>query len=80
MNRLHTLGLKGQLAPSDITGGTFSLSNIGNVCRMSAGVLSNGFLFSSIFKVGGTYLRPLLLPPEVAIGGLGKIQVCMGVV
>lgn len=54
LNRLHELGLKGQLSPSDITGGTFSLSNIGNV--------------------GGTYLRPLLLPPEVAIGGLGKIQ------
>ncbi|KAL5487282.1 hypothetical protein EMCRGX_G019865 [Ephydatia muelleri] len=55
LNRLQELGLKGQLLPSDITGGTFSLSNIGNV--------------------GGTYLRPLLLPPEVAIGGLGKIQV-----
>lgn len=28
-------------------------------------------------QVGGTYLKPLLLPPEVAIGGLGKIQVRM---
>lgn len=55
LNHLQELGLKGQLLPSDITGGTFSLSNIGNV--------------------GGTYLKPLLLPPEVAIGGLGKIQV-----
>ena len=31
LNRLHDLGLRGQLPSSDVTGGTFSLSNIGPV-------------------------------------------------
>jgi len=31
LNRLHDLGLRGQLLTSDVTGGTFSLSNIGPV-------------------------------------------------
>jgi 2-oxoisovalerate dehydrogenase E2 component (dihydrolipoyl transacylase) len=55
MQQLMQLGSSGQLGPSDLTGGTFSLSNIG--------------------AIGGTYARPLLLPPEVAIGALGKISV-----
>lgn len=37
LNRLQELGQKGQLAPSDLTGGTFTLSNIGSVsiCNFS---------------------------------------------
>ena len=31
LNRLHEQGLTGYLNPQDITGGTFSLSNIGAV-------------------------------------------------
>lgn len=31
MNRLKALSQKGQLAPSDLSGGTFTLSNIGNI-------------------------------------------------
>lgn len=31
LNRLHDLGSRGQLPPSDLSGGTFSLSNIGAV-------------------------------------------------
>lgn len=27
------------------------------------------------FQVGGTYTKPIILPPQVAIGALGKIQV-----
>jgi len=30
------------------------------------------FFFS---QVGGTYMKPLILPSQVAIGALGKIQV-----
>jgi 2-oxoisovalerate dehydrogenase E2 component (dihydrolipoyl transacylase) len=55
LNRLHQLGLSGKLGESDLTGGTFSLSNIGSI--------------------GGTYAKPVIMPPEVAIGALGKVQV-----
>ncbi|XP_042604684.1 lipoamide acyltransferase component of branched-chain alpha-keto acid dehydrogenase complex, mitochondrial isoform X2 [Cyprinus carpio] len=55
LNRLQTLGAAGQLGTADLTGGTFTVSNIGSI--------------------GGTYAKPVILPPEVAIGALGKIQV-----
>ncbi|XP_012697383.2 lipoamide acyltransferase component of branched-chain alpha-keto acid dehydrogenase complex, mitochondrial [Clupea harengus] len=54
LNRLQNLGNVGQLGASDLTGGTFTLSNIGSI--------------------GGTYAKPVILPPEVAIGALGKVQ------
>lgn len=31
LNRLHALGLAGKLGTDDLSGGTFSLSNIGSV-------------------------------------------------
>ncbi|CAI9614575.1 unnamed protein product [Staurois parvus] len=55
LNRLQTLGTSGQLGASELTGGTFTLSNIGSI--------------------GGTYAKPVILPPEVAIGAIGKLQV-----
>ncbi|KAJ8306174.1 hypothetical protein KUTeg_016719 [Tegillarca granosa] len=55
LNRLQALGNAGKLGTSELTGGTFSLSNIG--------------------AIGGTYARPVILPPNVAIGALGKFQV-----
>ncbi|XP_027014941.2 lipoamide acyltransferase component of branched-chain alpha-keto acid dehydrogenase complex, mitochondrial isoform X2 [Tachysurus fulvidraco] len=55
LNRLQALGVTGQLGTTDLTGGTFTLSNIGSI--------------------GGTYAKPVILPPEVAIGALGKIQI-----
>ncbi|XP_029904619.1 lipoamide acyltransferase component of branched-chain alpha-keto acid dehydrogenase complex, mitochondrial [Myripristis murdjan] len=55
LNRLQALGASGQLGTADLTGGTFTLSNIGSI--------------------GGTYAKPVILPPEVAIGALGKVQV-----
>ncbi|XP_060890740.1 lipoamide acyltransferase component of branched-chain alpha-keto acid dehydrogenase complex, mitochondrial [Labrus mixtus] len=55
LNRLQTLGAAGQLGTNELSGGTFTLSNIGSI--------------------GGTYAKPVILPPEVAIGALGKIQV-----
>uniref|UniRef100_A0A3P8S0J9 Dihydrolipoamide acetyltransferase component of pyruvate dehydrogenase complex n=1 Tax=Amphiprion percula TaxID=161767 RepID=A0A3P8S0J9_AMPPE len=55
LNRLQTLGAAGQLGAADLSGGTFTLSNIGSI--------------------GGTYAKPVILPPEVTIGALGKIQV-----
>ncbi|XP_066503621.1 lipoamide acyltransferase component of branched-chain alpha-keto acid dehydrogenase complex, mitochondrial [Hoplias malabaricus] len=55
LNRLQSLGASGQLGTAELTGGTFTLSNIGSI--------------------GGTYAKPVILPPEVAIGALGKLQV-----
>ncbi|CAK1553650.1 unnamed protein product [Leptosia nina] len=55
LNLIQEKGAKGQLGLSDLTGGTFTISNIGNV--------------------GGTYTKPIILPPQVSIGALGKIQV-----
>merc|ERR1712066_338223 len=54
LNRLQQLGVAGKLSTSDLTGGTFSLSNIGSI--------------------GGTYAKPVILPPQVAIGALGKMM------
>ncbi|XP_056379323.1 lipoamide acyltransferase component of branched-chain alpha-keto acid dehydrogenase complex, mitochondrial isoform X2 [Hyla sarda] len=55
LNRLQSLGASGQLGAADLTGGTFTLSNIGSI--------------------GGTYAKPVIMPPEVAIGAIGKMQV-----
>ncbi|OQR94094.1 lipoamide acyltransferase component of branched-chain alpha-keto acid dehydrogenase complex, partial [Thraustotheca clavata] len=54
LSRLQKLGAEGRLGPNDLTGGTFSLSNIGSI--------------------GGTYMSPVIMVPQVAIGALGKIQ------
>ncbi|KAM6217543.1 lipoamide acyltransferase component of branched-chain alpha-keto acid dehydrogenase complex, mitochondrial [Rhynchocyon petersi] len=54
LNRLQEMGSAGQLGTSELTGGTFTLSNIGSI--------------------GGTYAKPVILPPEVAIGALGTIK------
>ncbi|GFR86511.1 dihydrolipoamide acetyltransferase component of pyruvate dehydrogenase complex, partial [Elysia marginata] len=55
LNRLQSLGLAGKLGQADLSGVTFSLSNIGNI--------------------GGTYTKPVVMPPNVAIGAMGRIQV-----
>ncbi|XP_069823651.1 lipoamide acyltransferase component of branched-chain alpha-keto acid dehydrogenase complex, mitochondrial [Dendropsophus ebraccatus] len=55
LNRLQSLGSSGQLGAADLTGGTFTLSNIGSI--------------------GGTYAKPVIMAPEVAIGAIGKMQV-----
>jgi 2-oxoisovalerate dehydrogenase E2 component (dihydrolipoyl transacylase) len=54
LNRLHAAALKAAVPKEDLSGGTFSLSNIGSI--------------------GGTYASPVIVPPEVAIGAIGRIQ------
>ncbi|TDH65785.1 hypothetical protein CCR75_005123 [Bremia lactucae] len=53
LTRLQSLAFTGKLAPSDIAGGTISISNIGSI--------------------GGTYVSPVLMVPQVAIGAIGRI-------
>ena len=50
---LQERGMTNTLTPSDLQGGTFTLSNIGSI--------------------GGTYVSPIIMPPQVAIGALGKV-------
>ncbi|XP_072172845.1 lipoamide acyltransferase component of branched-chain alpha-keto acid dehydrogenase complex, mitochondrial-like [Diadema setosum] len=54
MTRLMALGVEGKLGPDDLSGGTFTLSNIG--------------------VIGGTYADPVIFPPQVAIGAIGRVQ------
>jgi 2-oxoisovalerate dehydrogenase E2 component (dihydrolipoyl transacylase) len=54
MSRIIALGQANRLGPSELSGGTFTLSNIGSI--------------------GGTYASPVILPPQVAIGAMGKVQ------
>ncbi|XP_053998399.1 lipoamide acyltransferase component of branched-chain alpha-keto acid dehydrogenase complex, mitochondrial [Hylaeus anthracinus] len=54
LNRLQELGRKASIPLQDLTGTTFSLSNIG--------------------IVGGTYTKPVILPPQIVIGAFGKVQ------
>ncbi|KAF0852348.1 mitochondrial branched-chain amino acid degradation dihydrolipoamide branched-chain transacylase E2 subunit [Andalucia godoyi] len=54
LNDLQALAKAGKLSSAYLTGGSFSISNIG--------------------AIGGTYARPVIVPPEVGIGAIGKIQ------
>ena len=54
INRLIELARQNKLDAADVTGGTFSLSNIGSI--------------------GGIYGGPIITPPQVAIGAVGKLR------
>ncbi|KAK5969873.1 Dihydrolipoamide acetyltransferase component of pyruvate dehydrogenase complex [Trichostrongylus colubriformis] len=54
LQRLQEDGKRERIAQEDLSGGTFTLSNIGTI--------------------GGTYVSPVIFPPQVAIGALGKIE------
>ncbi|PAV71490.1 hypothetical protein WR25_12229 [Diploscapter pachys] len=54
LDRLIEAGKRQQISRDDLTGGTFTLSNIG--------------------AIGGTYASPVIFPPQVAIGAIGKIE------
>lgn len=54
LNRLQAAAAKNQLGMSDLSGGTFTLSNVG--------------------VIGGTYTSPVIVPPEVCIGAIGRMR------
>lgn len=50
------------------------LHTLGLAGKLSTQDLAGGtFSLSNIGSIGGTYAKPVILPPEVAIGALGKI-------
>ncbi|XP_075901367.1 lipoamide acyltransferase component of branched-chain alpha-keto acid dehydrogenase complex, mitochondrial [Nelusetta ayraudi] len=52
------------------------LQVLGATGQLGTAELGGGtFTLSNIGSIGGTYAKPVILPPEVAIGALGKIQV-----
>jgi 2-oxoisovalerate dehydrogenase E2 component (dihydrolipoyl transacylase) len=54
IKRLSGLAKAGKLAPGDMKGATFTVSNIGSI--------------------GGAVVKPVIVPPMVAIVGVGKVE------
>ncbi|XP_026667783.1 lipoamide acyltransferase component of branched-chain alpha-keto acid dehydrogenase complex, mitochondrial isoform X2 [Ceratina calcarata] len=51
------------------------LQELGRKCSLSFDDLSNTtFTLSNIGVVGGTYTKPVILPPQIVIGAFGKTQ------
>lgn len=62
LNRLQTLGTSGQLGTADLTGGTFTLSNIGSVSVIRVLIYFNGaveFLFLTDELILQKQLQPV---------------------
>lgn len=52
------------------------LQDLGSAGKLGRTDLTGGTMsLSNIGSIGGTYAKPVILPPEVFIGALGKIQV-----
>lgn len=50
------------------------LQTLGSAGKLSTADLSDGTItISNVGTIGGTYVRPILFPPQVGIVGLGKI-------
>ena len=52
------------------------LQELGQSGQLAPADTANGTIsLSNIGAIGGTYTNPMLLPPSVAIGAFGKVQV-----
>ena len=52
------------------------LQELGAVGQIPPADTTDGtFSLSNIGAIGGTYTNPMLLPPSVAIGAFGRVQV-----
>ncbi len=73
LQRLQGLALAGKLGVEDLSGGTFTLSNIGEEFFSSS---SSSSFFQLLCKgnIGGTNLSPVPLPGEVAICAIGRMR------
>ena len=85
MTRLLSFAADGLVVPNikgvqdlsiiDIAQELGRLYDLGMRGKLGGSDLKDGTLtLSNIGSVGGTYMKPVILPPEVAIVALGKIQ------
>lgn len=64
-----------QLTVFDIAEELNRLQDLGIRGKLGESDLKGGtFSLSNIGSIGGTYAKPVIMPPQVAIGALGKIQ------
>jgi len=64
-----------ELSVFEIAGELNRLQQLGSAGKLSTSDLGGGtFSLSNIGSIGGTYASPVILPPQVAIGALGKMQ------
>ena len=67
-NRIISAAQAGTLGINDLSEGTFSISNIGTLkCIIFMLIIFKG-------NIGGTYLGPVVLIPQVCIVAIGKTQ------
>ncbi|CDI86984.1 dihydrolipoamide branched chain transacylase, E2 subunit, putative [Eimeria praecox] len=76
--RLQGLAKANRLSPSDLTGGTVALSNVGVISgsnRLSPSDLTGGTVaLSNVGVISGTYIHPLLFDGQAVIVGVGRVQ------
>lgn len=64
-----------QMSILDIAEELNRLQDLGSRGKLGEADLKNGtFALSNIGSIGGTYAKPVIMPPQVAIGAIGKIQ------
>ena len=64
-----------QLSILDIAEELNRLQDLGLRGKLGENDLKHGtFSLSNIGSIGGTYAKPVIMPPQVAIGALGKVQ------
>ncbi|KAK4301613.1 hypothetical protein Pmani_026253 [Petrolisthes manimaculis] len=64
------------LSVVEVAGELIRLHQAGlNATLTTHDITAGTFTLSNIGSIGGTYAKPVILPPEVAIGAIGKIQV-----
>lgn len=76
LNRLMKNGKNGNFLPDDLTGANFSISNIGVVGYAVRFFAFEALIYHYFLQVGGTYTKPVILPPQVAIIAIGATRVC----
>lgn len=89
LKRLQQAAQSTTLSLKDLSDGTFTLSNVGTVfihwsiythiqcfsksqITFTIGICI--FLFCLTLQIGGTYTKPVIMPPQVAIGAIGRVQ------